>query len=119
MKVLSDPIHGILDYLTVAIFVLAPSLLGFGGVAALISYALAGIHLAMTLLTDMPLGAVKLIPMQLHALVEMIVGPVLILAALLLPAILGGGREFFLVMGFVILAVWFLSSYGKPIAATR
>jgi hypothetical protein len=117
MKVLSDPIHGILDYLTVAIFVLAPSLLSFGGVAALISYGLAGIHLAMTLLTDMPLGAVKLIPMNLHALVEMIVGPVLILAAWLLPTVLGDGREFFLVMGLVILAVWFLSSYGKPIAA--
>ena len=117
MKIISDPIHGILDYLTVAIFALAPSLLGFDGVGALISYGLAVIHLAMTLLTDMPLGPVKLIPMKLHALVELIVGPVLILAALLLPAIFDGGREFFLAMGFVILADWFLSSYGKPITA--
>ncbi len=117
MKIISDPTHGILDYVTVAIFALAPSLLGFGGVAALISYGLAAIHLAMTLLTDMPLGPVKLIPMKLHALVELIVGPVLILAALLLPAVFDGGREFFLAMGLVILAVWFLSSYGKPIAA--
>ena len=117
MKVISDPIHGILDYLTVAIFALAPGLLGFGGVAALTSYGLAAIHLTMTLLTDMPLGPVKLLPMKFHALVEMIVGPVLILAALLLPAIFDGGRGFFLTMGFVILAVWFLSTYGKPIAA--
>jgi hypothetical protein len=119
MKIISNPVHGILDYLTVAIFALAPSLFGFGGVAAVISYGLAGIHLAMTLLTDMPLGPVKLIPIKLHALVEMIVGPVLILAALLLPAIFDGGREFFLVMGFVILAVWFLSGYGKPIPLGR
>jgi hypothetical protein len=90
MKVISDPIRGILDYLTVAIFALAPSLLGFGGVAALISYSLAGIHLAMTLLTDMPLGLVKLIPMKLHALVEMIVGPGLILVASLLPRVFSG-----------------------------
>jgi hypothetical protein len=117
MKVISDTNHGILDYLTVVIFALAPSLLGFGGVAALISYALAAIHLVMTLLTDMPLGPVKLIPMTLHAIVEMIVGPVLILAGLLLPAIFDGGREFFVAMGFVILAVWFLSGYGKPISA--
>jgi hypothetical protein len=27
---------------------------------------------------------------------------------------LGDGREFFLVMGLVILAVWLLSSYGRP-----
>jgi hypothetical protein len=117
MKVISATTHGTLDYLTVAIFALAPSLLGFGGIAALLSYGLAIIHLAMTLLTDMPLGPVKLIPMALHALVEMIVGPVLILAALLLPGIFDGGREFFLVMGFVIFAVWLLSDYGKPIWA--
>src|SRR5260370_42244701 len=112
MKVIPDPIHGILDYLAVPIFGLALRLLGFGGVAALISYGLAGIHLAMTLLTDMPLGPVKLIPMKLHALVAMIVGPVLILAASLLPAIFDGGREFFLAMGFVSLADWFRSIYG-------
>jgi len=117
MKIISDTTHGALDYLTVAIFALAPSLLDFGGVAALLSYGLAVIHLAMTLLTDMPLGPVKVIPMALHAFIEMIVGPVLILATLLLPGIFDGGREFFLTMGFVIFAVWLLSGYGKPIAA--
>jgi hypothetical protein len=117
MKVISATTHGILDYLTVAIFVLAPSLLGLGSVATLLSYGLAVIHLAMTLLTDMPLGPVKLIPMTLHAFVEMLVGPVLVTSALLLPAIFDGGREFFLVMGFVIFAVWLSSDYGKLVTA--
>jgi hypothetical protein len=117
MKVISDTAHGILDYLTVAIFALAPSILGLTGFAALVSYALAAIHLIMTLLTNMPLGVVKIIPMRLHALVEMLVGPVLVVAALVLPTILGNKREFFLVMGLVILAVWLLSSYGRPAAA--
>jgi hypothetical protein len=117
VKVISDAAHGILDYLTVAIFVLSPSILGLTGFAALVSYALAAIHLAMTLLTDMPLGAIKIIPMRLHALVEMLVGPVLVVAALVLPTILGDKREFFLVMGLVISAVWLLSSYGRPVAA--
>jgi hypothetical protein len=57
VKIISDTANGILDYLTVAIFVLAPSILRLTGFAALVSYALAAIHLAMTLLTDMPLGA--------------------------------------------------------------
>src|SRR6202051_2830638 len=113
MKVISDKTHGILDYLTVAIFALAPSVLGLTGFAALVSYALAAIHLVMTLLTDMPLGVFKIIPMRLHALVEMLVGPVLVVAALVLPTILGDKPEFFLVMGLVILAVWLLSSYGR------
>jgi hypothetical protein len=56
LKVISDTTHGILDYLTVAIFALAPSILGLTGFAALVSYALAAIHLAMTLLTNMPSG---------------------------------------------------------------
>jgi hypothetical protein len=116
LKVISDTTHGILDYLTVAIFALAPSILGLTGFAALVSYALAAIHLAMTLLTNMPLGVIKIIPMRLHALVEMIVGPVLVVAALVLPTILGDRREFFLVMGLVILAVWLLSSYGRSVA---
>ena len=114
MKIISDTAHGILDYLTVAIFALAPSILGLTGFAALVSYALAAIHLVMTLLTNMPLGVFKIIPMRLHALVEMLVGPVLVVAALVLPTILGDKREFFLVMGLVILAVWLLSSYGRP-----
>jgi hypothetical protein len=117
MKIISDTAHGILDYLTVATFALAPSILGLTGVAALVSYALAAIHLAMTLLTNMPLGVFKIIPMRLHALVEMLVGPVLVVAALVLPTTLGDKREFFLVMGLVILAVWFLSSYGPPAVA--
>jgi hypothetical protein len=119
MKVISDTAHGILDYLTVAIFALAPSILGLSGFAALVSYALAAIHLAMTLLTNMPLGVFKIIPMRLHALVEMLVGPVLVVAALVLPTLLGDKREFFLVMGLMILAVWLLSSYGRPAAASQ
>ena len=119
MKVISDTTHGILDYVTVAIFALAPGVLGLSGFAALVSYALAAIHLVMTVLTDMPLGVLKIIPIRLHALVEMLVGPVLVVAALVLPALLGDKREFFLVMGLVILAVWLLSSYGRPVAAPQ
>ena len=118
MKVISDTAHGILDYLTVAIFALAPSILDLSGFAALVSYALAAIHLVMTLLTNMPLGVLKIIPMRLHALVEMLVGPVLVVAALV-PTLLGDKREFFLVMGLVILAVWLLSSYGRPVPAPQ
>src|SRR5258705_1904249 len=119
MKVISDTAHGVLDYLAVAVFAWAPSVLGLTGFAALVSYALAAIHLVMTLLTNMPLGVLKIIPMRLHALVEMLVGPVLVVAALVLPTILGDKREFFLVMGLVISAVWLLSSYGPPAVARQ
>jgi hypothetical protein len=44
-------------------------------------------------------------------------GPILVVAALALPTMLGDRREFFLVMGLVILAVWLLSGYGRPVVA--
>jgi hypothetical protein len=113
MKIINDTNHGILDYVTVALFALAPSLFGFSGIAALISYALAAVHLTMTLLTDMPLGVIKIIPMKLHAIVEMLVGPVLIIGALALPALFAGGQGFFVAVGIVICAVWLLSHYGR------
>jgi hypothetical protein len=117
MKIISDTTHGILDYVTVALFALAPTVLGLTGTAALISYALAGIHLTMTVLTDMPLGVIKLIPMKLHAIVEMLVGPVLVLGALALPMLFAGGQAFFITAGVVIFAVWLLSNYGPAVHA--
>ncbi len=59
MKILNTSIHGILDYATVIAFASAPTLLGFSGAPAMLAYLLAAIHLAMTVLTDMPLGLVS------------------------------------------------------------
>ena len=114
MKILNASIHGILDYATVIAFASAPMLLGFSGTAAMLAYLLAGVHLAMTVLTDMPLGLVKIIPMRLHALVEMFVGPSLLAVALLAPSLVMGAQEFFVASGIAICAVWFFSDYVSP-----
>jgi hypothetical protein len=112
MKIISSEIHAALDYLTVIIFALAPTVIGLTGTAAIISYALAVVHLSMTLVTDMPFSMVKIVPIKLHALVELTVGPVLVIGGLLLelptPA-----RTFFIAMGIIIFAVWLLSSYAR------
>ena len=57
MKFIAARLHGYLDYLTVLIFLAAPTVLGFGGVPAKLSWLLAGVHLAMTLATQFPLGS--------------------------------------------------------------
>jgi hypothetical protein len=112
MKIISSEAHAALDYLTVVIFALAPTVIGLSGVAAIISYVLAVVHLSMTLVTDMPFSLVKILPIRLHALVELVVGPVLVIGGLLLefPA---PARTFFVVMGVIIFAVWLLSSYAR------
>jgi hypothetical protein len=59
----------------------------------------------------MPFSLVKILPIRLHALVELMVGPVLVIGGLLLelptPA-----RAFFVAMGVIIFAVWLLSGYA-------
>ena len=111
MKMISDEIHALLDYVTVVIFALAPTVIGFSGLAAIVSYVLAVVHLAMTLVTDMPFSLAKLVPIKLHALVEVVVGPVLVVGGLLSPGPLPT-RIFFVAMGAIVFVVWLLSSYG-------
>lgn len=81
MKPISLTVHGVIDYLAVVIFAAAPAVIGLSGWPAALSYALAGVHLLMTLLTDFPAGVIKAIPIVLHQWVERIVGPVLIILA--------------------------------------
>jgi hypothetical protein len=112
MKIISPTQHGYLDYVTVVLFLLAPSLLGISGVAATIAYLLAGIHLAMTLVTDFPLGVIKKLPFPVHGLVERVVGPALILLPFIF-GFAGTAVAFYIVMGIVIILVGLLTDYQQ------
>ena len=112
MKILSPTLHGYIDYAVVILFLFAPTLIGLTGIAGTIAYALAGIHLAMTLVTDFPLGAVRLLPFTVHGWIERIVGPVLVM----LPFILGFGspaQGFYIVVGIAIILVGLLTDYQR------
>ena len=109
-KPISPRTHGILDYITVAVFALAPLAFGLEGLAAGLSYLLAAVHLAMTLATAFPMGVVSVIPFSLHGTVELAVGAVLAVAALFLFS--GAAFWFFFVMGVVILTVWAGTDYA-------
>ena len=106
MKILTPLLHGFLDYATCAVFAAAPNLIGFTPFTARLSYVLAGIHLAMTLITRFPLGVVKILPFKIHSLVELLVSVLLIIASQLSPAFDGPARIFFTVMAAAIFVVW-------------
>lgn len=113
MNRISPRVHGYLDYVTVVVFLLAPTLIGLTGLPAQLAYALAGIHLVMTLATDFPLGVAKLIPFTIHGWIERLVGPLLVLVAII-PAGFAtntAAQVFYLVIGVVIIAVGLLSDY--------
>ncbi len=113
MRILNPRIHGVIDLAAVAAFALGPLLFGLGGTPAAISYALAIVHLLMTLLTRFPMGYWKRIPLVVHGIVELVVGIFL----LILPTIAGyapgsPARRFYMIMGAFIVVVWALTAYG-------
>jgi hypothetical protein len=114
MKIISPKLHGILDYVVVAAFAMAPAVLGLTGLAAVISYALAGIHLLLTLVTAFPLGVVKIVPLPLHGAIELVVS----IALVGLPWILkfaqdATARTFYVGAGVVVFAVWLVTDYRR------
>ena len=113
MKVLSPSAHGVLDYMTVIFFALAPFLFELQGTYATVCYVLAGGYLLITLLTDFPLGVMRVIPFPVHGSFELVSGPVFIIA----PWLFGfaddnpTARNLFVASGLVFLVVWFLTDW--------
>ena len=110
MDILSRRQHGWVDIVVVVVFAAGPLSLGLEGAAAALSYVLAAVHLAMTILTQgLPVSVRPIIPMALHGLVEMAAGVLLALVAWL--AFDGAARTFHLTIAAVVLAVFAVTSY--------
>lgn len=111
MRFITPQVHKVLDYVTIVAFALSPTVVGLAGLAATIAYALAVVHLAVTVGTRFPGAAPRPLSFRAHGALEAVVGVVL----LLLPFVLGWtgrARVFYLAAGVVILIVSFVSSYG-------
>lgn len=112
MKILNPRIHGYLDYVAVALLALAPSLFGFAGVAATISYVLAVVQLGMSLVTAYPASVAKLIPFTIHGAVELVTAIFLIVAPWLFRfGEADAARNFFVASGIGLLLVYIATDY--------
>lgn len=112
MNGLSTRAHGALDYIFVAALALAPLLLPLGATAALICYTVAVGHLLVSLLTDYPMGAARVIPFGVHGGIEALLSAFLIAS----PWLFGfeecfASRAFFVAAGLGLGAVWLLTRY--------
>jgi hypothetical protein len=112
MKILSIRVHGVLDFVVVVLFALAPTVLQLSGVPATLSYSLAGVHLLVTLLTDFPVGALKIIPFPIHGWIELVVAPTLVAC----PWVLGFSSDqtatvFYIVFGGIVFLTWLITDY--------
>ena len=79
MKILDTRTHGIIDYLTGALLIIAPYLFGFatGGVEQWLPQILGAMIIVMSLITDYELSVAKVIPLGVHLGVD-IAGGVLL-----------------------------------------
>ena len=80
MNIIDLKSHSYFDLVTVAVFAVAPGVLGLTGGAAMLAYFLALVHLVMTLITDgLPVSVRGIVPAPLHGLVDAAVGVLLAL----------------------------------------
>ncbi len=118
MKRLPASVHRSLDMLAVICFLGAPILLGLTGTAALVSYALAAIHVLVTLSTKFPDTGHKPLSLRNHGVIELVVG----VALIALPWLAGWdgvARTYYVTAGVIILIVCATSNYGRQYGAER
>ncbi|GAB2690981.1 SPW repeat protein [Mucilaginibacter koreensis] len=74
-------VHGILDYLTGLLLIASPWLFGFSdtrnAAALFIPIILGWLELILSLFTRYPMGAFKVVPMQLHLTLDVLAGFIL------------------------------------------
>ena len=76
-KPITPQAHGVLDYATVVMTAAAPRALNFPKPAAALAYGLAGGYLGLSLVTDYPLAARRLVPFKAHGAAEAAIGAIL------------------------------------------
>ncbi len=76
MSIISTRVHGIIDYLTGALLILAPYLFGFstGGIEQWVPQLLGVALIGMSLITRYELSVAKIIPLGVHLGVDLAAG---------------------------------------------
>ena len=116
MKPISPRTHGILDYATCGFFATAPAIFDLHGAYAIMCYVLDAGYFVVSLLTDMQLSAVRVIPFPVHGKLDLISGLILLAS----PWIFGfaaaseTARNVFAGSGAVFLLVYLLTDWAGP-----
>jgi hypothetical protein len=110
MGIIPPTVHRIIDYIAVIVFALAPTLFHLTANTRLLAYALAVIHLVITLATHFPGSAVRPIPFNVHGIIELVVGLVLLCVPFIRHWTFGA-RQFFPAIGIALIVVWALTRY--------
>ena len=119
MNVLSPRIHGVLDYVIVVFFLLAPTLFDLPYGPSTLAYVLAVAYLTMTVLTDFPLGMVEVISFGVHGVVELVFAIALVVLPWILSDMFRDAQGFYTAVGVVLFLLWLSSDYSATPASTK
>jgi hypothetical protein len=112
MRLIGAWSHAIIDYLLVIFLFIGPSVAGFSGRQATMCYVLAWTLLVLALLTRYPLGALKALRFPLHGAVELLLAAMLLILPWLADFARGiKSRNFFVLIGLVMLIIWFMTDF--------
>lgn len=119
MKPISTRVHGVLDYLSVAVLIAAPRFFEIGERVTPLLIFLAAVTLGYSLLTRYEWGALRAIPMPCHLALDLSSGIFLVLLGLLFIDELAGVRVGLVLFGLFEVAVGMLSQTEPVSAADR
>jgi hypothetical protein len=109
-------LHGVLEYAAGVVFIAAPFVLGFDSNAATAMAIIVGVLvLAMGAWTDAPTGLARVVPVEIHAVVDFALAVLLISAPFLFGfRDEGAPTAFFIVVGVVHLLLAIATRYREP-----
>ena len=113
MNRLSPKVHGMLDYVTVILLALSPSLFNMRGYATIFTWSLAFVHLMLTLFTNFKMGMFPVIPLRIHGIIEIWVSVLLVVVSFLFLMYSDVvSFYFYLIFAIVLFFVWLISDYS-------
>lgn len=110
MGIIPPNVHRVLDYLGVIVFALAPTMFHITGNTRILAYALAVIHLVVTLATDFNATRARPLPFPIHGYIELAVGIILACVPFIRHWTFGAMR-FFPAMGVALIILWLITRY--------
>lgn len=109
---LNSKIHAAIDYGVVLFLLISPTLFGLPSTTALFTYLLAAVHFVLTITTKYEFGLVKIIPFNIHGIIELVVSIALVGAAFYLGNLEGDlARNFYLIFALAVFLTWLLTDY--------
>lgn len=113
MKLLSEKLHGVLDYATVLFLALSPSVFNMQANATLFTYSLAFVHLVLTIFTNFEMGIFRVVPFYIHGIIEISVSVLLVVVSFMFFMYHDNTSfYFYLIFAVALFIVWCMSNYA-------